>query len=117
MTNGRREFVTSSFTFRTLAIRPRQCPGQVAAELLAVAQDLVGLDPTRRRGEADGGEQAGDFLDRPRPKSVDHGSIGRPLARTIHAIAEHGPGDGALAAAGGADDQADLPGRRMMSDE
>ena len=73
---------------------------------------LVGLDPTRRRGEADGGEQAGDLLDRPLAQPVDHRPVGRPLPRPVDAVAEHGPGDGALAAARRADDQADVPRRR-----
>jgi len=92
----------------------RQCPGQIAAELLAVAQHLIGFDPTRRRGEPDGDEQANDLLDRPRSESVDHG-WSSAIARTIEAIAEHslamvllplpeGPTSGRL------------PRRRMMSD-
>ena len=63
-----------------------QCgPGQVAAELLAVAQDAVRLDPTRRRGEADGGEKVGDLLNRPLAQSVER----RP-GRTAIARADRG---------------------------
>ncbi len=86
-----------------------QRAGQVAAKLLAVAQHVVRLDPTRRRAEADGRQQAGDLLDRAVPQPVDNRLLRRPLPRTIDAAGEHGPRDGALAAAGGPHDQPHAP--------
>ena len=87
----------------------RQRAGQVAAELLAVAEHLVGLHPARRRAESHGRKQAGDLLDGAVAQPVDHRPLRRPLPRTIDAAGEHGPCDGALAAARGPDDQAHPP--------
>ena len=87
-------------------------PGQIAAELLPVAQHAVRLDPTRRRGEADRGKEVRDFLNRALAQSVDDCLVGRPLLGPVEAPAEQRPGDGAFAAARGAHDQPDLPGER-----
>ena len=70
---------------------------------------MVGFDPGRRRAEADGGEERGDLPDRERLEAIDDGAVGGPVGGAVIVVAEEVACERGLAAAGGADDEANVP--------
>ena len=88
----------------------RQGASQIATEAFAAGEDVIGLDPTRRRAEPDGRKEGGDLLDRQLTQAVDHGPIPRPIVFRVKLPLEQLSRDRALAASRGTDDQPDFPG-------
>ena len=81
---------------------------QIASKFFTVAQNVIGLDPTRWRTEPHRRKQFRDFLDRHVAETVDDGLVLRPISFGIQIVAEKMFGDRAFAAAGRADDQTDF---------
>lgn len=99
----------------SLTCLPQKRSCQVAAEALAGAERVVGAQPGGRGAEADGGQRARDLPDGQLGiKGIDDGSVSRPVDGLVDGASEDPPCQRALPAAGGANDQADLPRLRKI---
>ena len=84
--------------------------GEVDAELFAIAEGVHGTQPGRRGAEADGAEQFGDVADSEAGgEAVEDAFVLGPGPFRYDFFAEGVAGEGRLSAAGGADDDADVP--------